>query len=379
MLITNPEEFVAVLWVLAITKTTFSLVSSRSISPRAWRLGGRSLWHTKESLERQLFAVERTCVKKWIKKLCNHMQKPTGKPGEHRDHILRCIEIERSIMDVAEAAMLGVASAESGHSRDDDSSVVSSIVADSGVDAAADGGIGGNPQNNHNHISVGNEGDDEDYEVVAANESSFEVDDVVMACSCPQSLPMFVGGSAPIAARGGVSLAVASSSGVFIAARGGVPTRAGRGTTPVGASRRGRGGICGNSSASLRRRSPSSLFNSGEGGGGNKTKNLTIRKRGSLSKAINKMADSIDNAGGGWGETGSNMMISQQMFQQQMQMQLFQQQMTMQMNAMEKRAENSEKYLRRIAKAMVRRGGRDKRKRDGSDSDEEESLSNDDK
>ena len=98
-----------------------------------------------------------------------------------------------------------------------------------------------------------------------------------------------------------------------------------------------------------------------------------------LSKAIDKMADSLDNAGGGWGEAGSNMMISQQMFQQQMQMQLFQQQMMMQMNAMEKRAENSEKYLRRIVKAMVRCGGRDKRKRDGSDSDEAESLSNDDK
>ncbi len=50
-----------------------------------------------------------------------------------------------------------------------------------------------------------------------------------------------------------------------------------------------------------------------------------------------------------------------------------------QMNAMEKHAENSEKYLRCIAKAMVRRGGCDKHKRDGSDSDEEESLSNDDK
>ncbi len=62
MPITNPKEFVAVLRALAITKTTFSLVSLRSISPRVWRLGGRLLWHTKESLERQLFAVEKTCV-----------------------------------------------------------------------------------------------------------------------------------------------------------------------------------------------------------------------------------------------------------------------------------------------------------------------------
>jgi hypothetical protein len=53
--------------------------------------------------------------------------------------------------------------------------------------------------------------------------------------------------------------------------------------------------------------------------------------------------------------------------------------MMMQMNVMEKRAENSEKYLHWIAKATVRRGGRDKHKRDGSDSDEEESSSNNDK
>jgi hypothetical protein len=176
-----------------------------------------------------------------IKKLCNRMQKLTGKPGEHRDRILHCIEIECCIIDVAKAAMLGVASVEFGHSCNDDSSVVSSIVADSGVDAAADGGIGGDPQNNHNHICIRNEGDDEDYEVAAANESSFEVYDVAMARSCPQSLPVFVGGSAPNAASGGVSLAAASSSRASMAACGKVPTHAGQGITPVGASREGRG------------------------------------------------------------------------------------------------------------------------------------------
>jgi hypothetical protein len=335
----------------------------------AWR--GVALAYQRESGE-DTFCRREDLGDNWIKKLCNRMQKPTGKPGEHRDRILCCIEIKRRIMDAAKAAILVVALVESRHSCNDDSSIVSSIVADSGVNAAADGGIGGDSQNNHNHISVGNEGDNEDYEVAAANESSFEVDDVAMAHSCPQSLPMFVGGSAPIAASSGVSLAAASSSGASIAARGGAPTCAGQGITPVGASQGGRGGIRGNSSASLRR-SPSLLFDSGERGGGNKTKNLTNRKRGLLSKAIYKMADSIDNAGGGWGEAESNMMISQQMFQQQMQMQLFQQQMKMQMNTMEKRVENSEKYLCRIAKAMVRRGRCDKRKRDGSDSDEEES------
>jgi hypothetical protein len=33
----------------------------------------------------------------WNKKLCNCMQKPTGKPGALQDHIFRCIDIERCI------------------------------------------------------------------------------------------------------------------------------------------------------------------------------------------------------------------------------------------------------------------------------------------
>jgi hypothetical protein len=146
----------------------------------------------------------------WIKKLCNRMQKPSGEPGKHCDRILHCIEIKHCIMDAARVAMLGVASAESGHSCNDNSSIVSSIVADSDVDAAADGGIGGDPQNNNNHISVGNEGDDED------NKSSFEVDDVAMACSCLQSLAMLIGHSAPTAASSWVSLVAASSYFLFV-------------------------------------------------------------------------------------------------------------------------------------------------------------------
>jgi hypothetical protein len=33
----------------------------------------------------------------WNRKLCNRMQKPTGKPGVNTDCIFRCIEIERRI------------------------------------------------------------------------------------------------------------------------------------------------------------------------------------------------------------------------------------------------------------------------------------------
>ena len=46
--------------------------------------------------------------------------------------------------------------------------------------------------------------------------------------------------------------------------------------------------------------------------------------------------------------------------------QMFQQQMQMQMAAMEKRAETSEKYLRRIAKTI---GKNNKRKRGGDNND----------
>jgi proteasome assembly chaperone (PAC2) family protein len=49
-----------------------------------------------------------------------------------------------------------------------------------------------------------------------------------------------------------------------------------------------------------------------------------------------------------------------------MHQQMFQQQMQMQMAAMEKRAETSEKYLRRIAKTI----GHNKRKRGGYDDED---------
>ena len=44
----------------------------------------------------------------WNKKLCNRMQKPTGKPGAKTDRIYRCIAIERRIQDAANVAILGI-------------------------------------------------------------------------------------------------------------------------------------------------------------------------------------------------------------------------------------------------------------------------------
>jgi len=44
----------------------------------------------------------------WVKKLCNSMKKPTGKTGEPGDRIIRCIEIERRIMDRTHSGLLGL-------------------------------------------------------------------------------------------------------------------------------------------------------------------------------------------------------------------------------------------------------------------------------
>ena len=65
----------------------------------------------------------------WNKKLCNRMQKPTGKPGVLTNRIYRCIEIERRIQDEANVAILGADLAESGHSRNDGNSALLEVVA----------------------------------------------------------------------------------------------------------------------------------------------------------------------------------------------------------------------------------------------------------
>jgi hypothetical protein len=114
------------------------------------------------------------------------------------------------------------------------------------------------------------------------------------------------------------------------------------------------------------------------GRGGDKTKKSTNREWGSISKAMDRMAESI--ASGGWGDSGSNMMmlmLSMQMQQQTQQLslhqQMFQQQMQMQLTAMDKCAETSEKYLSQIAKMI----GCKKHKRGGSDDYDDESSDDD--
>ena len=113
------------------------------------------------------------------------------------------------------------------------------------------------------------------------------------------------------------------------------------------------------------------------GGGGQKTKNSTNREWGSISKAMDRMAQLLESGGGGGGESMMISMLSNQMHQtaQNMSMQQshFHQQMQMQLASIEKRAEMSKKYLRQIEKSLAKNK---KRKKGGSD--DEDDTSDDD-
>jgi hypothetical protein len=68
------------------------------------------------------------------------MKKPTGKPGNLLDRHYRCLAIEHRTQDRANAAILGVDSAESSHCGDDGSkeSDVDDDVADAAYKCAAE-------------------------------------------------------------------------------------------------------------------------------------------------------------------------------------------------------------------------------------------------
>jgi hypothetical protein len=276
----------------------------------------------------------------WVKKLCKNMKKPTGKPGDLLDRHFRCLAIERRIQDRANAAILGVRSAESSHRSDDGSKESYDDDDDVGAVAAAGvGSVGGPPADIH-FDNPGIEDDLVNDEVAAASNAG-ELNAAVArgedaARDRPQSLPL---------------LNRASSAASAAASQRG------------GSSR----------SSAAPRRSPSSFVTESGGEGGQKSKNSTNRDRVSLSKSIQRVADSLETAGGG-GESGmmvSMMSMQMQNMQQQfsMQQQMFQQHLQMQMAAIERRAETSERYLRRIAKAVGDRNN--KRKRGGSDNDDE--------
>ena len=268
-------------------------------------------------------------------------------------------------MEKANAAILGVDSAESGHSADDGDSAHSDAMEEYAETNAEDG-----PEVNAADGAVAfqfygsdEEGDKEDEEVAAANAGVAEykgvnaaiacgvneataahsVEAPTLAC-CPPSLPAFI--------SSGLSN-VAGSAVLSLASQGG---RGHRNVVPTP------------------RKSPtSSSFNSSlVGVDGGKTKISTNHKRGLISKAMERMAQSTESGGR---ESGGNMMVSMMSVQMQqqaqhfaMQQHMFQQQIQMQMAAMEKRAETSEKYLHRIARKI----GHSKCKR-GDDDDENDS------
>ncbi len=96
------------------------------------------------------------------------MQKPTGKLGALFDRIFQCMEIEHRIQDEANAAILGVDSAESGHSRNDGNSTLLDVVADDAFD------------------DVGDDGDEDDDEVAAVNAADENV--VVVATPADENV-----------------------------------------------------------------------------------------------------------------------------------------------------------------------------------------------
>jgi len=86
-----------------------------------------ALAYQRESMETVLHRGE-DLWDNWNRKLCNRMQKPTGKPTVNTDRIFRFIAIERRIQDKAAAANLGAESAEFAHSRADGESAFSDVA-----------------------------------------------------------------------------------------------------------------------------------------------------------------------------------------------------------------------------------------------------------
>ena len=143
-----------------------------------------------------------------MRKLCNNFKKPTGKPCELRDCIFCCISIECRIQFAAIVAILGVSSAESSHSADDDRSILPKIIDEDNTAVVAGGGMGHCEERSAGNggsiqFSVGGNDDEErngdnedDEEVVRANDAGTNaVDNEAMFLPRPATLPSFVGGS----------------------------------------------------------------------------------------------------------------------------------------------------------------------------------------
>ena len=162
-------------------------------------------------------------------------------------------------------------------------------------------------------------GDEEDEEVETVNAAEDENPAAVaLFRPRPQSLPAFVGR--------GVGVFGVESPGAFV-----VPGGVGAASRSAVSSSASRGGATRktNTPKPPRRSSTSLSGNISSGGvpGGEKTKHSTNREWGSISKAMDRMVESIKS--GGWGDSGNNMMMSMLSMQMQHQTQQFSMQQQM--------------------------------------------------
>ena len=280
----------------------------------------------------------------WVKKLCNNFKKPTGRTGENGDRIARCIEIERRIQAAANAAILGVSSAESEHEDededDDDVEVVASLRARpprmtitttpselSGVSE----GVDDEPELEHFFDAAANSGGDDD-EVAPASTTATTTTTTATTT----------------AATANSSARASSASGGTVLFPSVAPLSEPRSRPP-------------SVPPSVNSRS-------------SKTKNSTNRERGSMGKAIHRACDMFARESDG----GSYGVLSMQMQQQAQNAFVQTQMLQQQISAIEKRAESTEKLLRKISKRMSKKGKKRAKTASGSSGSSSSSSSSGD-
>ncbi len=159
------------------------------------------------SNERDLRRGEGICDN-WVRKLCNNIKKPTGKPGNNSDQIFRCLKIERHIQRKANAAILGATSGELDHDNNIGSRELDNFSLGSGFNnnpkvAAA------TSQNDVGNWLADEQANSEEAEVVDAA-TVFPVNANHVH---PQLLPTFIGGRpSGNMATGSVVLAMTSNA-----------------------------------------------------------------------------------------------------------------------------------------------------------------------
>jgi hypothetical protein len=286
-----------------------------------------------------------------VKKLCNNFKKPTGRTGENGDRIARCIEIERRIQEAANAAILGVSSAESEHEDEDEDDDIEAIgrslraprprmtitTTPSELSGASEG-VEEEPELEHFFDAAANRGVDDN---VAPAGTTATTTTTTATTTAATATAATVNSSARASSAGGGIVLFPSS----------IPS------VPAFSEPRSR---------------PPSVPPS-VNSRSSKTKNSTNRERGSMGKAIHRACDMFARESDDGGLYG---LLSMQM-QQQAQNQFVQTQMLQQqISAIEKRAESTEKIMKKIAKRMSKKGK--KRAKTASGSSSSSSSSSDD-